>query len=241
VTDTGERERFVTALLDSWPWELGGCLVGGYAVAAYGKPRYSRDADFVIPEAAREPITNWVIARGLMTRAARGTDGNPIFDDARNFESKEASIDMMFGRVRDRETRVSIPEREISTNSRKVRLELITGSTETPITVCRPEALWALKLVAARDQDLSDLFAISEEPTEFGQVWEILERHQTPQLVSRLKQVPIRLQSRKIFLDALSARSMRTQGQAASLKQWERFVRIVEPLRRPETFPFTVS
>jgi hypothetical protein len=228
VTGPGERERVLTTLLDSWPWNLGGCLVGGYAVSAYGKPRYSQDADFVVPETARELIAEWVTTKGFTVKGAKEGAGRQRLADAQTFESDEATIDIMIGRVTDRGTRVSIPEPEVSLASRRIRLELISGSTETQVRVCRPEALWALKLVAARDQDLSDLFAISEEPVEFG-------------LVARLQQVPVRLQSRKIFLDALSARSMRTKGQVASQRGWERFAKILEPLRSPETFPFDLD
>ncbi|MHB1708063.1 MAG: hypothetical protein ACYCT2_01115 [Thermoplasmataceae archaeon] len=50
--DPVNRERKVLGLLDAWPWELGGVLIGGYAIAAYGRPRYSDDVDIVIPKAA---------------------------------------------------------------------------------------------------------------------------------------------------------------------------------------------
>lgn len=48
MTDPAAREREVTEILDEWDWVDGACLVGGYAVSAYGKPRYSRDLDFVM-------------------------------------------------------------------------------------------------------------------------------------------------------------------------------------------------
>jgi hypothetical protein len=182
-----------------------------------------------------------VTTKGFTVKGAKEGAGRQRLADAQTFESDEATIDIMIGRVTDRGTRVSIPEPEVSLASHRIRLELISGSTETQVRVCRPEALWALKLVAARDQDLSDLFAISEEPVEFGQVWAMLGKHQTPELVARLQQVPVRLQSRKIFLDALSARSMRTKGQVASQRGWERFAKILEPLRSLETFPFDLD
>ncbi len=40
-TDPVSRERKVLGLLDEWPWELGGVLIGGYSIAAYGVTRYS--------------------------------------------------------------------------------------------------------------------------------------------------------------------------------------------------------
>ena len=50
-TDPVAREKKVLCLLDAWPWELGGVLIGGYAIAAYGGLRYSDDVDIVVPNA----------------------------------------------------------------------------------------------------------------------------------------------------------------------------------------------
>jgi hypothetical protein len=49
VIDPDLRESAALELLDAWPWELGGVVIGGYAVCAYGPPRYSSDVDVVIP------------------------------------------------------------------------------------------------------------------------------------------------------------------------------------------------
>lgn len=241
MADHRDRERVAASLLDSWPWQLGGCLIGGYAVAAYGRPRYSRDLDFVAPSATARSIGDWITGLGFSTRPPRTRAGQLTFADAQTFEKGDVSVDLMIGRVRDRGTQVSIPEDVISKDSRRTRLELISGSTEGEVTVCRPEAIWALKLVAARDQDLSDLFAISEEPVVLREVWSILERFQTPKLISNLQQIPNRLESKKIFLDALSARSMPTEGKLEAGRRWHRFVSRFEPLRAREAFPFRLE
>jgi hypothetical protein len=241
VTDLRERERSATTVLDAWPWEHGGCLIGGYAVAAYGKPRYSQDLDFVAPAGTSEAIADWLIEMGFVLRVRKKSEETPPVEDARTYDNGDVSLDLMSGRVRDRGTEVSIPEATISTRSRRLRLELINGSTEGQVAVCRPEMLWVLKLTSARDQDLSDLFAVSDEPVAFSEIWQVLERHQTPKLISNLKQIPQRLDSKKIFLDALSARSIRTQGNLAEARRWSRFVSRLEPLRSVESFPFRIG
>lgn len=63
--DPADRERKVLSLLDAWPWELGGVLIGGYAITAYGKPRYSDDVDIVIPNVALEKLEIFIVSRGL--------------------------------------------------------------------------------------------------------------------------------------------------------------------------------
>ncbi len=57
------REKAVASLLDEWPWDLGGVIIGGYVSAAYGKPRYSNDIDVVIPVDALQPLLTWLQAR----------------------------------------------------------------------------------------------------------------------------------------------------------------------------------
>lgn len=183
----------------------------------------------------------WLSDGGFAMRTRRTTTGPPTFADAQTRDNGDVSVDVMGGRVRDRGTEVSIPERAISEHARRLRLELINGSTEGQVVVCRPEALWGLKLVAARDPDLSDLFAISEEPVNSSGVWTTLERHQTPQLVARLPGIPDRLQSRKIFLDARWARLSRAGGPREETRRWDRFVARLGSRNDVRTFPFDVA
>lgn len=56
-----EREKKVLNLLDDWPWEYGGVIIGGYAISSYGKPRYSNDIDIVVSYSSSEKVRNWLI------------------------------------------------------------------------------------------------------------------------------------------------------------------------------------
>lgn len=59
------RERKALDLLDSWPWNFGGVLIGGYAIAAYGRPRYSDDVDIVVPVATHDKLKAFIMNQGL--------------------------------------------------------------------------------------------------------------------------------------------------------------------------------
>lgn len=58
--DPAAREKAVAELLDKWPWDLGGVIIGGYVSAAYGQPRYSNDIHVVIPVASLNPLIDWL-------------------------------------------------------------------------------------------------------------------------------------------------------------------------------------
>ncbi|MDE2046734.1 MAG: nucleotidyl transferase AbiEii/AbiGii toxin family protein [Thermoplasmata archaeon] len=83
--DPAVRERSVLALLDDWPWKLGGVLIGGYALAAYDRPRYSEDVDVVVPVGRAAELEEWISDRSyrleksftVAPRTSRG-EGPPL-------------------------------------------------------------------------------------------------------------------------------------------------------------------
>jgi len=221
-----EREAAAIDLLDRWPWSEGGCLIGGYAVAAYSKPRFSQDVDLVLPDSRRGSSIAWLESEGFTLRPARR--GHPAFKAAATLLRGDFSIDIMFGSVRDRESGASIKEEWVSARSQLTRLDLLTGTTRNRIPVARPAALWVLKLVAGRDQDLSDLFAISGEPFELSEVRDELEREMIPALRAKLARIPARLATPKIYSDALAARAMGKRDAPQNTQAWARFRDLID-------------
>jgi hypothetical protein len=225
LTSQAEREAGAIALLDRWRWKDGGCLIGGYAVAAYGRPRFSQDLDLVLPESLRASSIAWLEAEGFRVRPPRGV--HPRFKGAATLLNSLLSIDLMFGIVKDRESGSVIEQEWVTSRPRLRRLDLITGTTTEVIPVARPAAMWVLKLVAARDQDLSDLFAISSEPFETSEVREELKRAMTPGLRAKLGRVRARLTSSKIYSDTLSARAMGKRDAPQNIRAWTRFRELI--------------
>jgi hypothetical protein len=105
-----------------------------------------------------------------------------------------------------------------------MRLILMTGSTTSRVRVCRPEAIWVLKLIAGRNQDLSDLFAISPEPVDTREIRGFLAGVANPALKDRLEDEARRLASAQIYADSLSARFLTTSS-ADARRSWGRFKR----------------
>lgn len=236
MTDPAAREREVTEILDDWDWVDGTCLVGGYAVSAYGKPRYSRDLDFVIPESNKELTKDRLVENGFSIRPLLRPDRPDAFHDSITLERGLVSIDLMIGHVQDKRTEVNVPGDWITSHFRETRLILITGSTRQPVRVCRPEALWVLKLVAGRNQDLADLFAISSETVNVEEIRTFLGKVENDALRSRFRDEARRLRSDRIFNESESARFSRTSSESAR-SAWihfkRRFSEIVFPGEEP--------
>lgn len=220
MDNSESRERDVLALLEDWPWESGSTLIGGYAMAAYGAARYSEDIDFTIPGEARTEIVGWLGARGFESRRLGPVEGLPSAHVLR-FERDTVTIDLLIDFVRDRQAQVEIPESWIAARPNRVRLTLLSGRTGKPVVAARPEALWALKLQAGRDQDLTDLFAISGEPVDSEQVRDLFHSLMVPTLSKKLQKVLAGLTVRKIYDDARSRLFLKDEPNVRL--RWERF------------------
>jgi hypothetical protein len=123
LTSQIEREAQAVELLDGWAWEGGGCLIGGYAVAAYGQPRFSQDLDFVLPEGSKGKVIKWLETHDFRVR--RPINPGRGFRGSTRLMRGDFSIDLMFGYVRDRDTGTRIEEEWISARARHARLTLL--------------------------------------------------------------------------------------------------------------------
>ena len=235
MVDAAARERAVLTLLDEWPWDAGGVLIGGYAISAYGAPRYSMDLDVVIPAESALAIRSWLRKVGFVLTSHAVPNPKNYEGQVERFLSKEVTLDLLAGAVRDREAMVDIPEKWISKNCRRTVLEILSGKTSHPIPIARPEALWALKLQSGRDLDLTDLFVISDQPADLGEVRQLFEQLATDSLSRKLQRVRSKLRERRLFVDSLSRRQLGSPDSPQNAKRWERFVSRVESIVGPFT------
>lgn len=122
---------------------------------------------------------------------------------------------------RDKNARVNIPEEWISRDSLRVRLKTIIGISAVPVSVARPEAVWALKLQAGRDQDLLDLYAIFDTPFEMGAVISLFRSFNSETLKEKLSLTSEKVDSKKLFEDAVSR--MGTKRTEKTMEKWQKF------------------
>lgn len=228
MPDPSDREAAAVELLDRWPWHLGGALIGGYAVAAYGAPRYSDDLDVVVPVDALGPLVEWLI-REEGFRAVQVPE-----DLMQNYAGKvgrwandDLTVDLLPGVVRDREALVDIPEHWLTKDPVRERLVLIDTSTRTPVPVVRREAFWALKLQAGRSRDLGDLLSIGARDTDLAQVRNLYAELWCDSLAAKLGRVQASLDDEKTYRDSLSQRLLGSPLLPRNRDAWERLRRNV--------------
>jgi Nucleotidyl transferase AbiEii toxin, Type IV TA system len=232
--DPDGRERSALELLDAWPWDGGGVVIGGYAVCAYGPPRYSIDVDVVIPYGSARAIRSWLRERGFRLEAHATPNPENYEGQVERFGARGVTLDLLAGAVRDREAQVDIPEDWISLRPRKVRLQTMSARSGTEIPIARPEALWALKLQSGRDSDLSDLFAIAGEPVDTEEVHQLFLRIRSATLVAKLRAVRKKLAEERLFVDSLSRRELGRPSNPENRRQWSKFVSQVDAILGPE-------
>jgi hypothetical protein len=232
--DPAAREREVADLLDGWPWDVGGVIIGGYAIAAFGAPRYSTDIDIVVKLDAFDAIDRWLLqeklSRGELPESLEQNYAGKGF----RYQRGGITVDILPGVVRDREADVDIPERWISKDPLKTKLFLLETSTRTEVPVCRLTAFWALKLQAGREKDLSDLFMTRDMAIDATDIQEMFRKIHKPTLGDKLRLVLKRLDEPKIFQDAMSRLGYAKRGKPDREAEWAKFkakvAAVVEPI-----------
>lgn len=223
MTDPIRREQAVVALLNEWPWDIGGTIIGGYAVAAYGHARYSDDLDIVIPISALVPLKRWLEEEGFESVIYPDDIEFNYAGKVPRWQREDITIDLLPGVVRDRKAKVDITEDWLTRDVRSIRLTTRTSATSIKVPVVRPEAIWALKLQAGRLQDLSDLFAIQDTPIDPSEVLDIYKQLWCESMAAKLKIILARLDEPKTYADILSRLERGSPDWKRNQTAWRRF------------------
>ncbi len=225
-TDPVNRERKVLRLLDEWPWKLGGVLIGGYAIVAYGKPRYSDDVDIVIPNAALGKLEGFIYGQNFELENSSIPNPQNYEGKVLKYRTEEITLDVLVGYVRDREAHVDIPEPWISMDHRNLRLITLTGGTRNKIPIASPEAIWALKLQSGRDQDITDLFSMFDVKIDGKKVIALFNDLKSNTLTDKLRKTLQKTHSNKLYEDSMSR--LETKRTDKNKKKWISFGNQVE-------------
>ena len=221
--DPVQRESDVANFLETIQGRADSVLIGGYAVSAYGPPRFSADVDIVLAQSEFGPVRRWLSEEGFSARISMGSEIDP--DALRKLRAVrgDVSSDLYFGGVRARESGAEVPYDWLEERPRSMRLRLRTLTTRKEIRVVRPEALWVLKLIAGRSQDISDLFAIREQPISADDVTGMLASLATPSLQSTFDRVSRLLESSVLYSDSLSRWGLGSPDLPRNRAEWRAF------------------
>lgn len=222
------RELEAVRFLERLPPELGGVLIGGYAVSAYGPARYSDDVDLLFPSDQEGPASSWLARAGIhSTRTFEGREPSTKLTKLRVVQG-QLSGDLFFGGLRSRATGSQVEYAWIAPGARQVTLSLLTSRLRQPVAVARPEAVWVMKLLAARRQDITDLFAIGSEPVNRAEIREKLATYSAKAERELLQRVRASVDRGDEYVDALSRRGLGSPKLPRNLKAWAKFQKIVD-------------
>lgn len=228
---SASREKRMVSLLDRWPFDDDQAVIGGYAVAAYGPARYSQDLDVVVSRGSLEAVKGWLSSEGfsLSTKSKKKLGSEAVF--LRGTDGL-ATIDILSGAVVDREAKANIPDAWVIERARKTRLILMNSSTSREIPVARPEAIWALKLQAGRDQDIGDIFSISRYSIDASEIVSLFRLLRTAALSNKLRKVRNKLSDPKLYEDSVSRLGRGKPSDRQNRHDWSTFsslaIRIID-------------
>jgi hypothetical protein len=222
ASDPVAREVAVAALLDRLPWHLGAVVIGGCAIAAHGIARRSVDVDFVTPAAQHEAHSRFLEAGGLSGRTlmfGREAPGGLVVE---RWEKAPATLDLLVSGVRDRKARIDVPAEGICREPWRGGLQLVATGTDTEVTVCRPAALFALKLMASRRQDLADLMTMDSARVDTTEIRALFRSLWCESLQQKLQLVDRLVADPKAYRDACSHRALGSPEKRENLRRWKR-------------------
>lgn len=112
---------------------------------------------------------------------------------------------------------------------------MTTGRLLRPIAVARLEALWVLKLLAGRSQDITDLFSIAPAPVNTLEIQEKISEYNSPAEREHLETIREAVLRGDDYADALSRRELGSPKLLRNQKLWKQFQERLEDILRPIT------
>jgi len=146
---------------------IGGLVViGGYAVSARSRPRFSQDFDIVVRNDSLPSVEAVLRGKGLIPgKPFTNPDKNvEVGDTTREWTRADppATIDVMAGGLMDRGVRIWIPYEKISPGATTEGIPNAMGLSPQPrLPVASAEVLVGLKVQPLRGQDVVDLVSLA--------------------------------------------------------------------------------
>lgn len=209
--------------------------MGGYAVSAYGPARFSDDVDLALPYDQEESTVTWLSAVGISARRTFEAHLGRRSLSKLRITHGQLSGDLYFGGLRSRGAHSIVEHGWIATRSRILVLSLTTGRSSKAVAVARPEALWVLKILAGRSQDITDLFAISSVPVDVAEISSKLSTYDSAKERSFLADVRRRVDGDDDYVDALSRRGLGSPKLPRNVSAWRRFRAMVDEVISPRS------
>jgi len=170
-----ERESEILRVLDLISKSpIRSVVVGGYAVSALTKHRFSVDCDLVVRDSDVENVSPLLEREGFTREVEKdrleGRYGGGFARYSKTIQRLPVSVDLLVGGLVCRQTEASWSYDYIITNS---VMAIVTGLRESVrARVAKRELLMAFKLHSARKADIRDVIMLGEEAD-----WDVLQAH----------------------------------------------------------------
>lgn len=138
-------------------------VIGGYAVNAYTLPRFSVDCDIVVKnQAVAKGIGLDLEKSGFKSKSGKGFSYNGKFAryEKQIEKSFSVSVDILIGKVIDRQTGCIYSAQWVFDNSAIMRLRGKTITESLELKIIDIDALIVMKFICARLTDIRDIFML---------------------------------------------------------------------------------
>ncbi|HLE45725.1 MAG TPA: nucleotidyl transferase AbiEii/AbiGii toxin family protein [Thermoplasmata archaeon] len=148
-------------------------LIGGYALSAYGHPRFSIDIDLVVAAETTPSLREDLKRLGFSPDRAWDPRGPFRFE---RWLLGRVSADLLIDGVFDRRSRAAFPYPDLRrTAGRRTVQALASAESARPLVASR-EALLAMKLASGRFVDLRDVAILAQGPLDWDELEPLLAR-----------------------------------------------------------------
>ena len=139
-------------------------VIGGYSVNAYALPRFSVDCDIAVEDKNElKKIEKELVKFGY--KKEKSSDNLSYHDKFFRYEKEvqpnfKVSMDIMFSKILDRQTKAVFDASWIFENSKTMSLKGKTIQNELKLRVINIDALIVMKMISCRITDIRDVFML---------------------------------------------------------------------------------
>jgi len=173
ITDFSTREKECFDFLKQIPKQRKYVVIGGYAVASFGFPRFSVDLDITIPESEASFFKKLISDNNyVFTKRKENLSYSGKFE---RYEKDLVSIDLLINGVESRQTGYTYPFQYIYKNSQIRETSGWNSANKAKARIAKKEMLMALKIHSMRMADKRDIIMLCYEKPNINLILDHLQ------------------------------------------------------------------
>ena len=174
ITDFSRREKECFDFLNQIPKQKRYAVIGGYAVTAFGFPRFSVDLDITIPESETSFFKKLLSENNFILKNTK--EDLAYSGRFERYDKGLVSIDLLINGVQSRQTSYLYPFDYIYKNSEIRETNGWDPSNKSKVRIVKKELLIALKIHSMRMVDKRDIIMLCYEKPNTSIILDHLEK-----------------------------------------------------------------